>query len=49
MASGTARSSSPSGEHDRYFQMEKNDGYWNAKNIKLNTVITARSSAPRPT
>ena len=26
-------------EHDRYFQMEKNENYWNAKNIKVNKVI----------
>lgn len=26
-------------EHDKYWQFEKNENYWNAKNIKLNTVI----------
>ncbi len=26
-------------EHDKFWQMEKNDNYWNAKNIKLNTII----------
>ena len=26
-------------EHDRYFKLEKNDGYWDAKNLKVNTVI----------
>ncbi|HZO28115.1 MAG TPA: peptide ABC transporter substrate-binding protein [Chloroflexota bacterium] len=26
-------------EHDRHFVLEKNDNYWNAKNIKVNKVI----------
>lgn len=26
-------------EHDRFFVLEKNDNYWNAKNIKLQKVI----------
>src|SRR5439155_9258801 len=26
-------------EHDRYFKMEINDGYYNAKNLKVKTII----------